>query len=285
MRIAILILAHKNPNQLQSLVERLQKKFDVYIHLDKGCDLRENMFVAYENVYCVKKYRTSWGSFNGILAPLELFEKAYEKDYDYYLHISGQDLPIKSNQYIIDFLKENKDVSFLDYRQLPWNVWGEDGGLGRIQYFWEHNLGNSFIDLVKKLFIRIVRKMQFAFDIKRKLPDIPFYGGANWVNLSKEAVTYLVNYIHEHPDYLNIFKYSVNADELWMQTILCNNDSLRLINNGLRFIDWSESKGGSPKTLTINDKEKIVHADDLFARKFDETVDNEIVEEILSETK
>ena len=286
MRIAILILAHKNPCQLQLLVERLQSDFDVYIHLDKGCDIEETIFDMYSNVYCIKKYRTRWGSYNGILAPLELFRIAHKKDYDYYIHISGQDLPIKPNRNIVDFLEKNKTVSFIDHHELPWDVWGEDGGLGRIQYYWSHNLGNSVIDSIKKMFIGIINKMQFSFNIKRKLSDMTFYGGSNWVNLNKEAVTYLVNYINDNPDYLSIFKYSVNADELWMQTILCNNASLSLTNDSLRYVDWSESNGkASPRELTIQDETDIMCHSGLFARKFDETVDKEIINNVLSTTK
>jgi len=283
MRIAILILAHKNPNQLQLLVDRLQQDFDVYIHLDKKSNLSEKQFEQYPNVFCIKKYSTNWGSYNGILAPLELFKIAGPKNYDYYIHISGQDLPIKSNKFITDFLNRNRSVNFVNWHRLPVNIWGEDGGFGRIRYFWEHNYGFGVIDLLKKLIIRIIRKFQFKFNWKRKLPDMAFYGGSNWVNITGRATSILLDYIEKHPDYLQIFKYSCNADELWMQTVL-KNAGLNLETDYLRCINWGNNRT-SPNVFTMKDLDTIMAHNGLFARKFDENVDKEVIEVILQRTE
>jgi len=284
MRIAVLILAHKNPEQLRLLVGRLRQDFDVYIHLDKKSNLSEKLFEHYPNVFCIKKYAVNWGSYNGILAPLELFKTAVKKDYDYYIHISGQDLPIKTNQQIIDFLNINRLVSFVDWHLLPAKIWGEDGGLGRISYYWEHNSGSGLIDKIQKACIRIIREIQFKTGCKRQLPDIRFYGGSNWVNLNREATAYLIEYIQNNPKYLNLFKYSCNADEIWMQTILKNNPELSLQTDYLRCVDWGVSKT-SPKTFTINDLDMILQHPGLFARKFDENIDNEVINQVLQSTK
>lgn len=283
MRIAILILAHKNRKQLQLLVERLQTDFDIYIHLDKKSELSEKDFAQYQTVFCIKKYDINWGSYNGVLAPMELFRTAAEKDYDYYIHISGQDLPVKSNREIIDFLKKNKDVSFMDIHPLPRDIWGKDGGLGRIGYYWEYNIGSGFINKSIRTGFKIIRKMQFAFNLKRKLPDIPLYGGSNWVNINKEAGNYVYAYLKEHPEYINLFKYSANADEIWLQTIL-GNSKLNINTDYLRYIKWSGGTA-SPDVLTLNDLPDILNGHGLFARKFDEKVDSDIIQEVLKATE
>ncbi len=283
MRIAILILAHKNQHQLQLLVERLQSDFDVYIHLDKKSDISENVFAQYPHVFCIKKYDVNWGSYNGVLAPLELFKMAVEKDYDYYIHISGQDLPVKSNKAIIDFLKKNKDVSFLDAYPLPRDIWGKDGGFGRIAYYWEYNIGTGFVNYLIKTGFRIVRKIQFAFNRKRKLPDITLYGGANWVNINKEAGRYLLTYLNEHPEYIKLFKHSANADEIWLQTILKTGD-LNFNADYLRYVVWSPGEV-SPEILTMKNLPDILSYHGLFARKFDESVDENVIREVLNATK
>lgn len=284
MRIAILILAHKNQTQLRRLVERLSESFDIYIHLDKKSELPEDLFHAYPNVICIKKYAVNWGSYNGVLAPMELLEMAAAKGYDYYFHISGQDLPIKSNNEIIDFVKNNSDTSFVEYHALPWNVWGEDGGLGRLEYYWEHNLGNTFFDKIKKLFIRLFReRIEYPLKWKRKLPENQFYGGPNWLNLNKEAGKYVADYLKTNPDFKEIFKYTVNADEIWVQTVL-KTGNLKIISDCLRCVDWSVG-ATSPKTFKIEDVDQIMSHPGLFARKFDETLDNVVIQEILNRTK
>ena len=282
MRVAILILAHKNPNQLQLLVDRLQRDFDVYIHLDKKSDLSKEAFEQYPNVFCLKKYNVNWGSYNGVLAPVELFKTAQQKNYDYYIHISGLDLPIKSNQYILDFLHKNQHVNFVNWHRLPVNIWGEDGGFGRIQYFWEHNLSNTPIDKIKKAGIRIIREIQFKFNRKRKLPDMPFYGGSNWINMTSEAMNTLLDYIKKNPDYLKIYKYSCNADEIWIQTAL-KNAGLDLQTDYLRCVNWGNNRT-SPDVFTMKDIDNIMAHNGLFARKFDENIDKEVIEAILKQT-
>jgi hypothetical protein len=47
----------------------------------------------------------------------------------------------------------------------------------------------------------------------------------------------------------------------------------------LHYVDWSEG-GNSPKTLTIDDYEKISGSDKLMARKFDLTADKKIIERL-----
>jgi hypothetical protein len=46
----------------------------------------------------------------------------------------------------------------------------------------------------------------------------------------------------------------------------------------MRYIDRINNEGSSPHTLTINDKDILANSDMLWARKFDENKDNEIIE-------
>ncbi len=47
----------------------------------------------------------------------------------------------------------------------------------------------------------------------------------------------------------------------------------------MRYVDW-DSGPEYPRTLRINDYEKVMETKNLFARKFDETVDMEIIDKI-----
>jgi hypothetical protein len=50
-----------------------------------------------------------------------------------------------------------------------------------------------------------------------------------------------------------------------------------MINNNLRFIDWSKG-GSSPKTLTMQDIDQISRSGKFFERKFDESIDSNVLE-------
>jgi hypothetical protein len=52
-----------------------------------------------------------------------------------------------------------------------------------------------------------------------------------------------------------------------------------IINNNLRYIDFS-SKKANPKVLTVDDFPKFTGSGKLFARKFDQNVDNAVLDMI-----
>ena len=52
-----------------------------------------------------------------------------------------------------------------------------------------------------------------------------------------------------------------------------------------RLIDWSRGRNGNPYVWTILDKKVIDESECLFARKFDEIIDEEIIKYIISKVK
>ena len=50
--------------------------------------------------------------------------------------------------------------------------------------------------------------------------------------------------------------------------------------SNVRLIDWDRGNGRNPYTWRISDYEEIMRSDRLFARKFDEQIDNDIIERI-----
>lgn len=85
-------------------------------------------------------------------------------------------------------------------------------------------------------------------------------------------------------DYLQAFKYSHGADEIFFQTLLCNSPFAdRNADYSLVYTDWS-CPGAHPKTFTTDDLYPLSEFDSqnrrenpqsatLFARKFDDALD------------
>lgn len=280
MRIAILMLAHKNFNQLNRLLERLTKDFDVYLHLDKKWDIDESHFKKFPNVVLTRRYNINWGSYQQVQADAELFTTAFKKDYDYYILISGQDLPIKSNGEIISFLEANKEYSFVDHEAFPKKTWEKDfdGGYTRVIYYYGFDFKKNLIGFILKKGLAFVRYIQKVTGLKRKLQPLKYYGGWNWVNLNRSAMTHIVNYLNNNPKFLKSFKYTLCGDEVWIQTALMNSDN-KVINNELRYTDWRGCLE-NPKILTMDHLDEIKQSDALFARKFDPDIDTNIIDAV-----
>lgn len=105
------------------------------------------------------------------------------------------------------------------------------------------------------------------------------------MNLTHDAVSYILEYTNNHPEYLKRFRFTHCADEIYFQSILLNASfSKHCENNTLRYFNWS--KGPEfPRTLRMDDLNDIIQSDALFARKFDEQVDSEIISEVYRQLK
>lgn len=284
IRIAVLILAHKNLPQLDQLLQRLSEDFDVYLHLDRKWQVDESHFKKYGNVFLTERYTINWGSYQQVQADAALFNMAFKKDYDYYFLISGQDVPIKSNAQIKKFVEENKNRSFVDYEAFPKKAWEKDfkGGYSRVSYYYGFDFKKDFPGFILKKSLAVVRLVQKVTGIKRTLQPLKYYGGWNWVNINKAGMTHIVNYLNQHPQFLKSFKYTLCGDEVWIQTVLLNSKN-KVVNNELRYTDWRGCLE-NPRTLTMEHLEEIKNSDALFARKFDTEVDSEIIRHIYDMT-
>ena len=280
MRIAIMMLVHNNERQIQRLLNHLSNGFDIYVHIDKRCYLKIN---EAENVFVYKKYKIYHGSFNQIIATLFLLRKAFEKGYDRYLLISGQDLPLKTNKEIKNFF-QNNNSEYIDIKKIPDSVGWPD--LSRLTAF---NLNNKIrgvntnYNIFKKFYLlenKIINKISSVINtyFPRKL-EYDFYGGANWTNYTHNCVKKILNYLENDKKYIKRYLWTSCADEIFYQTIIAKLDGLVIENNCLRYIDF-ESGPEYPKILREEDYEKIIDSKALFGRKFDENVDKNIIEKI-----
>jgi hypothetical protein len=275
MNISYIVLAYKNPDQLKRLINALYSEQSYFfVHIDKKVNIKpfEDLLIDNTKVFWIKREYSNWGTVNTIIAAINGIKQATYSNviFDYYYFLSGQDYPIKSNNYICNFFEENKSNDFMVYFSLPSTLW-EGGGLQR---FNRHN----FIMSNNKYIRRIIN----YFLPRRKLPyNLKPYGGEFYFGLSRKTAEYILSFLETHPHYVPFFKLTHIPEEIFFQTMLLNADSKikqNIINKTLTFIDWSKSDGAYPATLTVDDFDNIARHDALFARKFDSNIDSEILD-------
>ena len=273
--IAILILAHHNPEQLSLLIEHLQPDFDIYVQIDKKSNLEIDSLPKAENIHCYKEIEVFWGDISQVLNMKYILEKAFDHgDYERYCFISGDDLPIKSNQYIKDFFSKNSENIFMYANPLPITTWGFNHGFDRLDRYWFMKIGHR---KTAKLLGRVTLIAQRLLGIKRKRFDMDYYAGSNWVNLTRESVTYIFNFLQEHPEFLKKLKYSRATDEIWIQSIIMNSPfKEKVINDDIRYIDWTTGPD-FPKTLNSEDFPMLMASNSLFARKFNFSTKTDVI--------
>ena len=280
MKLAHLILTHANPDQLNRLIGKLMyADAHFYVHVDLKTDIAPFLPLAKNGnvTFISNRIRVHWGGFSIVQATINSFEEILKTGiaYDYINLLSGQDYPIKSNKKIHRFFSEQPGKIFMHSLSVE-NEWTE--AIPRIK---KYHLANLNLPFGKYRAEQIIN----AILPERKLPKgIVAMGRSQWFTASREAITYIVEYVKKEPWVTKFFKYSWAADELFFQTILFNSPLKdKIVNDNLVYIDWSGG-GASPKVLTMADAPILNASDKLFARKFNPDTDRAILDYIDSIT-
>ena len=280
---AYLIIAHNNFSVLKKLLELIDDyRNDIYIHLDKK--VKKFDFTYFKNLckksdlhFLKRRYNIKWGESSQVKAEMLLFKSSLKGHYKYYHLISGVDLPLKTQDFIHDYFSD-KDLIFLYYKK--------DYTLFDYQRISLFRFSHSVPEKIKN----ILMTLQIRLKIDRiKKYNYHFARGRNWCSLPYDAVEYLVQ---KRRFIKHICRFSSCADEVYKQFLLYNSplkDKIFKDENGqtndLREIDWIRRVNDSPHVFTIEDKEMLFNSKKLFARKFDEKVDKEIIDEVFEFVK
>ncbi|WP_297207598.1 beta-1,6-N-acetylglucosaminyltransferase [uncultured Brachyspira sp.] len=277
-KICFLIAAHKNHDQLMRLINHLKKDFDIYVHIDKKSKLDIKSF---DNVKVYKKYKIYHAEFSQVIGTLFLLNESSKNNYDRYIFISAQDIPLKTNKEIIDFFskEENNDKEFINYREVIKNDTFYEVSKDRLCYYYPHF---CIINYYHKLFHYKIRNILLKIWPKRKMIE-NLYNGSSWWNLSDNAVKYILEYVEKNTNYIKRFNYTWCSDEYFFQSILLNSKfASNCKDEYLRYVDWSWKYGANPVTFKLEDYDDIKSkcGNSLFARKFDENIDNDIIDKL-----
>ena len=192
LNIAILMLIHKDNNQVRRLIAHLSESFDIYVHIDRKAKIGHGF--DSERVFACSKYRVYWGSYNQIRATLFIMKEAAKRSYDRYMIISGEDLPLVPNKQIIRFF-ESTDCEFLQIERLPNSSWKGNGGFDRLDYFYPNSARHGGVSRFESIPLRILEFLNSAiliplmktFSLRRKR-IVTYYGGSNWMDLTGGCV-------------------------------------------------------------------------------------------------
>ncbi|QEH42584.1 beta-1,6-N-acetylglucosaminyltransferase [Chitinophaga sp. XS-30] len=263
MKIAFVILCHKNPGQLERLLLRLQHpRIDCYIHLDGKSSLSEwETKINLPRVRFIRdRVKVTWAGYGTIAAAFKGIEAvlASEEPYASIHLISAQDYPLVSAGELYDFFAANAGKEYLDILT--------PAELKRViskitQYHFED--------------LRIPGKYRLTKLVNQILParkhplGMEVFGGSLWWSLTRECAAYCLDFVRRHPALVRFYKYTWGGDEFIFQTIIMNSPFReQVVQDNLRYIDWSEGNA-NPRTFTIEYYDTLMHSGKLLARKFD----------------
>lgn len=290
VKIVYIILAHQNASQVVRLYQRLRHPDASFVfHLDKKAppafvnQIRAALEKQAGCHFCRREV-AHWGTFSLVQASLSGIETIFQKQlpHDYAILLSGQDYPIKTNAYIQRYLAGldgNSVIESIPYADLPdddkrrfdhvhwrWN---------KFHFQWPYLEGDG----VRSLINQWVMKM--AFPSQRVVPTNQIFKGSAWWALSAGAISYL----HTSLDsacarrFIQAHKRVSIPEESFYQTWLQRSPLAdQLINDEVHYIKWDE--GSHPLPLSSKDLPAMRQSTKLFARKFDQRVDGQLLAQI-----
>lgn len=290
-RHAYLILAHTNPHQLALLLRLLDHPDnDIYLHIDRlarGFNLQSlRATVCHGSLSICSNYYLAWGSETMIDGMMTLLSQAAKDQHAYYHLISGMDLPLKSQSEIHAFFAKNPTLEYIDFRNV---VISEELLNDRVQtYHFFQNARARNNKVIRRLDQICLQVQKFLRINRLRRHNTTFQKGSQWFSITHEFARYCVEHASQIRPY---FRYSKCGDELFFQTLLLNSPFLKrravqTYNDNhatMRLIDWDRGNGSSPYVFRLEDYDEIMGSGMLFARKFDEQVDAEIIDRIANQ--
>ena len=281
-RHAYLILAHNNFGQLRKLVGLLDDpRNDIFIHIDGKAyfNFRKWKDVCSHSalIFTKKRFRVHWGGYSIIRSEMELLKAATSfGEYDYYHLLSGADLPLKTQDTIHEFFDQNGGVEYMNLRNMT------DEAQLRFRYYtlFPEGARNFITANINKIVKKYLRKTG------RTINDgIDFKYGSQWFSITDRLARYAVTQ-EEWID--KVFSHTCICDEVFFATLVWNSDfrnRLSPLNTNLRRIDWPHKGARHPITFRAGHFDSLMSGKEFWARKFNESVDNEIIEKIYDRLK
>lgn len=306
MNQAILIMMHKNPEQVVRLVKYFPNDRCVcFIHVDKKCRIDLDEFQTALDVVnrrCViLRERLSGQLANWSLAEISLvlikaaYQYSLEKGiiFSYYRLLSGQDYPIRPFKEYEKFLEENYPKEFMGIDHY------EDGVAHIRDKFarWRFNgVRNVLSQIIKNntLYRACLAPFYLAEVLWTKIAGTPYKkmckegyiaaGGPSWWNITDRLAAYIVDQVDQKSPLIDIVKHTATPEESIIQELYANAPwykktrtyNLTIGNYGRR----GEKITGHTYLWKEEEIEELINSDCFFARKFDMYADSVVLDRL-----
>lgn len=289
---AYCIIAHTDVYTLNTLIDCIDdERNDIFLLLDKKSKI--DLFRIQRPINCKllisRDVDVRWGDISQIRAEISVFRSAFEHgEYDYYHLLSGQDLPLHSQDYIHEYFSTlPRGANLIGFAQGEFNKADLEKKLSEHTLFTRHLRDCSLKGRVLSKFRDFYLAMQKRYSISlKKLPPQEYKKGCNWASLSNDFVGYILS---KEKELVKTYKGTICSDEMYKQTLIWNSpyrDTLPSVDNesvgSMREIDWTR---GAPYVFRTEDFDALIKSERLFARKFDSRIDKSIIDKISAQVK
>jgi hypothetical protein len=290
--VLYLILSHHNPTQVMRLARRIvtsDPQALVLIHHDARAPA---LAPSDDSRICIMQERVGvrWGDFSIVAALLHCLRWIADIPFDWMVLLSGQDYPSAPLAGLSAALDASDVNGFIGYSPFQLQRFAEDNTTRYL--FTYQRLPDELLPVAKRAWrfnkmqpwLRVVGTRAGCFvGVRSSAPFNRRFSGYRcsfWWTLSKPCVDYVRTFVKEHPQVVRAFKRKLIPDEAFISSVLINANCFTFASHDQRFLVWPHDESASPMVLKSHDYDAIVNSGMPFARKFDITVDADILERL-----
>jgi Core-2/I-Branching enzyme len=295
-RVAYVITSYKLPNQVLRLASILRKGSPdasiVVHHDDRGCTLDPAQVEALDVRLVEPPSHVVWGEASQLAMVLRCLGWALDHDgFDWLVLLSGQDYPIRPVAEIEQSLAAAEVDAFIETRPCERSAFGAtiDEFAGRYHFRWRRMPTGVAASLARVpargRSLAQARTMPTGTWVGVRALRSPFghhlicHRGSDWFTLSRAAVECVDKFVRTRRDVLDYYRHTLIPTESFVQTVLANS-SLRLSGDYRRYLVFDGPQMPAPRVLRMQDLTPMLASGGNFARKFDETIDRAVLDEI-----
>jgi hypothetical protein len=222
IRIAFLILAHRNADQIERLHLRL-RPHNVFVHVDaQAADFPTNQLAALPGVTVVSPRRAvHWGDFSMVEATLTLLSAARAVgSFDRYVLLSGECYPAKPIAALEEAFETNPRREWISLTPIAAGSHLETM-TGR-RWRMAPLVGARALDAKLRGAWNNASKM-LGRDLRREIGTTPYFG-SQWFALSARCVDMILKFVPGHPEFVRAYRSVYAPDEHFFQTIVGNSE-------------------------------------------------------------
>jgi hypothetical protein len=295
MKVACIVIAHRDPEHVARLLGAVEHpQIACYLPVDARVPLTpfQRAFdgARASDVTLLPRHTCIRGDIGLVDAAVEGLRQGVVDGCGYFLLVTGQDFPLRSPSDLVAFAEASESRSYIHHWPIDDSVHRFNGRdrtdfyaytvRGRREVCIPRGEDTSFLGPKGRLLNEMLR-VRSALKPSRRFPSYAnAFAGSMWWNLPRVAADYILDFIRDHPDYYRYHQHTIAPEELFIQSILAGTgfaSDHELVNDPLRFYDWDDTHG---RVLTEADLPAILASDDLFALKFDSSVDAKVLDRL-----
>ena len=284
MKIAYLILAHTDPQQLKRLVSSLSNgENEFFIHIDKKMDIDnfKKQLIGIDNIHWAeKRYLITWCGYSQTNAILSNMKTMFDTNikFDRVVMLTGLDYPLKSNEYMESEYNKYPEKQYM----IGFNIskCSTKGQIWKITHyhFRDLNIKNGRLSsMISGIWIRINHILPLRKKIYTREKDgYDIYMSSEYWSLTYDCVKYVYETYLEDKKLMKYLKTAFCPSEIFVPTIVFNSkyakdamlyDHKEYLNlevlTELHYIEYTSSIA----TYNENDLDKLMDSNKWFVRK------------------